>query len=80
MSVIDLVTNFLIDAEYIRSADHIDTSESLIENGYIDSVGIIRLINLLEDTYKIKVHDDEVMPENFDSLMAIEAFLKHKNV
>jgi acyl carrier protein len=52
--------------------------ESLLEAGIIDSTGILELINHLEETYGIKVRDDELVPENLDTVAAISAFLEKK--
>jgi len=52
--------------------------DSLLEAGIIDSNGILELINYLEERYGIKVNDDELMPENLDTIASIAAFLAKK--
>ena len=52
--------------------------DSFLENGIIDSTGVLELIMFLEDTYYIKVEDDEVTPEYLDSFLALNDFLKLK--
>jgi len=76
MLVIDLVKNFLVQKNYIKAGDIIEKNESLLERGIIDSVGIMGLVELLENEYHIKIDDDDLMPENFDSLNAIENYVK----
>ncbi len=51
---------------------------SLLEAGIIDSTGILELINHLEERYGIKVNDDELVPENLDSITSISAFLEQE--
>jgi acyl carrier protein len=44
----------------------------------LDSTGFLELVAHLEATYGIKIGDDEMVPENLDSLNAIEAFVQTK--
>ena len=50
--------------------------DSLLESGTIDSVGVMQLVAFLERTYGITVGEDDLMPENFDTLAAIAAFVE----
>ncbi|QTA79103.1 Putative acyl carrier protein [Desulfonema limicola] len=78
MSVIEIVKNFLVQKDYINANDEIGIEDSLLERGIIDSVGIMNLVEMLEQEYKIKIDDDDLMPENFDSLAAIDSYVKSK--
>ena len=51
---------------------------SLIDNGVIDSLGIFQLVSFLEQSYGVRVRDEEIVLENFRSLNAIEEFLVAK--
>lgn len=51
---------------------------SFLETGVIDSTGALELVAFLEESYGIKVGDDELTPENLDSLEKIEAFVERK--
>jgi len=79
MSVVGAVKEFLTEQEYIKSAEAIDESESLLERGIIDSVGVLNLVSFLEETYGINIDEDDLMPENFDSLSAISSYVNRKN-
>lgn len=46
-------------------------SDSLIESGVIDSLGIMKLLAFLEDTFDIQISDDALVPENFETIEAI---------
>lgn len=63
---------------YGESADEIGADESLIDKGYIDSTGIIGLIAYIEKAFSINVHDQEIIPENFESLNNILAYVNKK--
>lgn len=57
-----------------RSAT-IDPEENLLDRGAIDSVGLLNLITFVEQQTGIRVPEDEMIPENFESVVAIEAFV-----
>lgn len=52
--------------------------ESLLEAGVIDSVAMVDLIAHLERTYEIVVDEDDMVPENFDTITAIAAYVDRK--
>ncbi len=55
-----------------------DEDASLIQNGIIDSTGVLELIAFLEAKYDIEVDNEEVLPENLDSVNKIVRFLAGK--
>jgi len=68
-----VVENFLFgDGEVLKE------NTSFMEEGIIDSTGILELVFFLEETFSISVEDDELVPENMDSLQNIERFINRK--
>jgi acyl carrier protein len=66
-----LVENFLFgDAEILT-----DDSISLLDNGIVDSVGVMEIVAFLEQDFGIKVADDELVPENLDSVDNLVRFI-----
>jgi acyl carrier protein len=55
-----------------------DADASLIENGVIDSTGVLELVAFLEQTYGLQVGDADIVPENLDSIARIAAFVAGK--
>jgi acyl carrier protein len=53
--------------------------ESLIENGVIDSLGIFRLVTFLEETYGVKIGDEEISADNLQSINMIEQLVISKS-
>ena len=51
---------------------------SFLNEGIIDSTGILELIMFLEETFDVKIEDQELMPENLDSLNNIQRFIVAK--
>jgi len=68
-----VVENFLFsDGEVLKE----DTS--FMEEGIIDSTGILELVFFLEENFGISIEDHELIPENMDSLQSIAGFLARK--
>ncbi len=63
-----------------RSDARIDPDESLIESGIMDSTGVLELVEYLEATYGIKIEDEELIPENLETVSNIVNFLKTKGI
>ncbi len=68
-----IVTNFMF-GDGAGLADN----DSFINKGVIDSTGVLELVMHLEETYRIQVKDDELVPENLDSIDNLVAFISRK--
>ena len=53
-------------------------SESLMQRGIIDSTGALEVVLFLEETFGVKVEEDEMLPDNLDSVDRLLAFLQRK--
>jgi acyl carrier protein len=58
--------------------DAITHDASLLDAGIIDSTGVLELVSFLETTFGIEVQDDEMLPENLDSIRAITNYVSRK--
>ena len=54
-------------------------NESLLGAGLIDSTGILELVSYLESAFGIVVQDEEIVPENLDSVGEIAAYVEMKH-
>jgi len=61
-----------------QDPDSLKDDSSFLEEGVIDSTGVLELVGFLEENYEIKVEDEELIPENLDSIQNICAYLKAK--
>ncbi|MBW2734240.1 MAG: acyl carrier protein [Deltaproteobacteria bacterium] len=50
----------------------------LFDNGIIDSTGVLELVGFLEEQYEVEVADTEMLPENFETIAALTAFVQQK--
>jgi acyl carrier protein len=69
-----IMDNFLMSEDDTVLED----GQSLLDTGVIDSTGVLELIQCLEETFGIAVEDDELIPENLDSVDNLVAFVGRK--
>lgn len=68
-----IVENFLLGDDA-----PLTSSQSLLQTGVVDSTGILELVMFVEKTYAIQVADEEMLPENLDTLDNLAAFVERK--
>ncbi|WP_339136556.1 MAG: acyl carrier protein [Candidatus Electrothrix sp. GW3-4] len=66
--------NFLFDAE----EDALQNDASFLEQGIIDSTGVLELVEWIEEEFGFTVGDEEIVPENFDSVNLLCDYLAQK--
>jgi acyl carrier protein len=68
-----IVKNFLFG-----ESGSLQDDTSFLESGTIDSTGVLELIAFLESTYQVKVQNEEMLPDNLDSIAKVSAFVEKK--
>jgi acyl carrier protein len=79
MDVNGKIKSFIRESFLFDTTAQLEDGESLLEKGIIDSTGVLELILYLEEEFDVKIEDEEVIPENLDSVAKIENFIKSKN-
>ena len=74
----EIVRSFIIENFLFGNADELTDEMSFIDEGIIDSTGILELVGYLENTFSIRIEDQELIPENFDSVNNIKQYLNRK--
>jgi len=74
----DQIREFVKDAAQRKGVNDVSDTMSLVESGVIDSLGIFRLVSFLEENCKVRVSDEEIVGENFETIDAIDAFVTAK--
>lgn len=69
-----LGANFLYDGEILDLGE----KDSLLENGILDQTGVLELVLFVEDTYGFEVSEDDLTPENFDTVNNIVGYVRHR--
>lgn len=63
-----------------RTDTVVNGDTSFLESGLIDSTGVLELVAFLEEQFHIKVEDEDLIPENLDSIHALTRFVERKSV
>ena len=69
-----IVTNFFMGAGTSGFSD----DDSFLEKGIVDSTGILELVSFIEETFAMKVKDEELSPANLDSVNKLVSFIDGK--
>lgn len=56
----------------------IGIDDSFYEKGIVDSTGVLNIINFIEDRFGVRVADEDIVPENFDSVRRIVSYVESK--
>ena len=72
------VRNFITENFLFGEEKKVADTDSFLENGIIDSTGVLEVVSFVEDTFNIKVKDEEMVPENLDSISNLANFIKRK--
>ena len=74
-----IVREFVVDnLMFGQVSDHFSDDDSFLENGLIDSIGILTLVEFIRETYGISIEEEELVPENLDSVHRIAVFVQTK--
>ena len=73
------VRSFVFDIFLFGTNENaLSNDDFFLEQGIIDPTDVLELVKWLEETFDIKVEDDELVPENLDSVSSISAFIEKK--
>ena len=74
------VREFIISNFYVPKPDELTDDQSLLDSGIVDSTGVFELIAFIESTYWFKVKDEDMVPENLDSISHITTYVAARTV
>ena len=69
---------FVVENFLFGNDEGLEDGTSFLEDGIIDSTGILELVNYLEEEFSISIEDDDLIPENLDSINNVSAYLNKK--
>ena len=72
------IRDFVVENFLFGEANGLKDDTSFLEEGIIDSTGILELVTYLEDEFSITVEDEELIPENLDSIDNVANYLQRK--
>ncbi|AKB29841.1 hypothetical protein MSSAC_1150 [Methanosarcina siciliae C2J] len=65
------ILDYLKDNSFMERGSVLGDNDSLTQNGIMDSIGLLELIDYICETYSIEIPEEMLTPENFDSLEGI---------
>ncbi len=74
----DKIRQFIVENFLFGDGNGLKDDTSFLDQGIIDSTGILELVSFLEEEFSISVEDEELIPENLDSIMNVVAYLERK--
>lgn len=74
----DSIRTFVFEQYPLCKQRELQDTDSLIESGIVDSMGILELVAFIESEFDIQVEDIDLTPENFESIEAIATFVTAK--
>lgn len=78
MDIKEQIRAFVTSNFYVADPASLDSSASLLDQGIIDSTGVLEVIFFVEEAFGIKVEDSEMLPDNLDSIDKITDFVTRK--
>jgi len=78
MDIKSKIREFITTNFYVADPTALDDNASLLDNGIIDSTGVLEVIFFIEENFGFKVEDSEMLPENLDSIERIAKFITLK--
>jgi len=79
MSIEIRIQNFILEnLLFTDDAGQLPVDASFLEEGIVDSTGVLELVMFVEETFHITVNDEEIVPENFDSVQRLARYVQLK--
>jgi len=72
------IREFIVENFLFGNANGLADDTSFLDEGIMDSTGALELVNFLEEEFAITVEDEELIPENLDSINNVESYLLRK--
>ncbi len=72
------VRTFILEQFPVAQRASLGDTESLVESGIIDSMGVLELVTFIEAEFEVVLSDEDVVSENFDSIATISSFIEDR--
>ncbi len=79
MTIETLIQNFILEnLLFTDDSGQLAVDASFLEEGIVDSTGVLELVMFVEETFNVTVEDEEIVPENFDSVQRLARYVQLK--
>ena len=72
------VREFILQKFPLARKHQLKNSDSLLETGMLDSMGVLEIVTFIEEEYGVTVCDDDLVPQNFQAIDHIVSFIQNK--
>jgi acyl carrier protein len=72
------IKSFVLEKFPLARKKELTFGDKLLEGGIIDSLGVLDLVSFVEEEFSIRIGDDELLPENFQNIECLAAFVRTK--
>lgn len=81
-NTIEILRQFFVGEKLVPKsmAATLDEDVSLLETGMIDSLNLVKITLFIEEEFQIKLSDEDLIPENFETLNAMQTFIGKKTL
>jgi acyl carrier protein len=79
-SIAGRIRRFIVENFLFGSDEELTDEASFLDQGIIDSTGVLELVTFLEETFYIQIDDEELIPENLDSIINVSKFVSSKAI
>jgi acyl carrier protein len=74
----ELIHGFIKQRFPLASSKELTQDLSLLDSGIVDSLGVLDLVGFIEEQFGIEAQDDDLVPENFDSIESLARFVRER--
>ena len=74
----NIISEFVLKTFPLARQNGMARDKKWLQTGVIDSLGILDLVHFLENEFSVQITDEELLPENFESLEAVSFFVRQK--
>ena len=78
MDILETVKAYIVENFLFGDDSRIGPDTDFMENGILDSTGVLELVGFIEEKFGIRVEDDELVPDNMNSLVKITLYISKK--
>jgi acyl carrier protein len=77
MSIQTLIRDYILENFlYTDDESKLGSNDSFLENGGVDSTGVVELVMFVEETFGFEVADEDIVPEHFDSVERLARYVQ----
>jgi acyl carrier protein len=74
----EYLRGFIVKSFPLARKRKVGVDDPLLEEGIIDSLGVLELVGYIEGAFRVEVSDEDLFPENFRTIGALTAFVQRK--